>query len=110
MTLEKFIAARKEYCWRKHGQDCLKCLGLVQFSRYVHQGGIVELKPYFMRRFLRIKCVSTKAVRLLMQLPLIIIEVELQGPGSQRLYATELKPGVDAQTLETVSAVNKSKQ
>ena len=68
----------------------------------VHQGGIVELKPYFMRSFPHIKYVSTKAVRLLMQLPLIIIEVELQGPGSQRLYATELKPGVDAQKLVSI--------
>ena len=82
MTWEQFIAARKEYRWRKHGQDCLQCLGLIQFARYVHQGGIVELKPYFMRSFPHIKYVSTKAARLLMQLPLIIIEVELQGPGS----------------------------
>ena len=37
-----------------------------------------------------------------MQLPLIIIEVELQDPGSQTLYATELKPGVDAQKLVSI--------
>ena len=42
---------------------------------------------------------STKAVRLLVQLPLIIMEIAPEGSGSQRLYATELKPGIDAPKL-----------
>ena len=34
-----------------------------------------------------------------MQLPVIIIELALGDPGPQRLYAAELKPGIDAQKL-----------
>ena len=51
-----------------------------------------------MRSFPHIKYVSTKAVRLLMQLALIIIKVEHQGPGSP-----ELKPGIDDQKLVSIT-------
>ena len=87
MTLQQFIDARREYCRRKHTdfQTCLQWCGFVQFTQDVCDAGIVELKVSFTKNFPRVKYSSTKAVRLLMQLPLIIMEIASEGPGFQRL-------------------------
>ena len=86
----------------KHEQNgdknCSNCCAFILFANDVLKDGVVELKLAFTKNFPHMKYISSKAVRLLMQLP-IIMELALSGPGSQRLYVTELKPGIDAQKL-----------
>lgn len=87
----------------KHEQNddknCSNCCAFILFANDVLKDGVVELKLAFTKNFPHMKYISSKAVRLLMQLPIIIMELALSGPGSQRLYVTELKPGIDAQKL-----------
>ena len=82
-----------------NNKNCLNCCAFIQFANDVLKDGIVELKLMFTKNFPHMKYTSSKAVRHLMQLPVIIMELALGGPGSQRLYATELRPGIDAQKL-----------
>ena len=57
--------------------------------------GIAELKPLFQAHFPGAAYSSQKAVRRLMQLPVAIVMLQLKGPGSQKLFATQLSPNVD---------------
>ena len=107
MTLEQVSAARRDFCSRKHCKElfqiCSQCKGLISFSQDVISYGIVELKAAFVKHFPKVKYISSKAIRQLMQLPLIIMEIAPDGHASKKkLYATELQPGVDAQKLVLV--------
>ena len=105
MTLEEVAVARREFCSRKHCSElqvCSQCEGLISFAHDVINNGIVELKAFFIKHFPKVKYISSKAVRLLMQLPLIVMEIAPEGPGSKRLYATEFQPGVDAQRFVVI--------
>jgi len=54
-----------------------------------------------MEYFPTIKYVSTKAVRHLMQLPVIVMEISSQKSAS-KLYVAELQPGIDSQKLRII--------
>ena len=105
-SLCDFIVARSEYCFWFHEVgnhlECPKCSGLVSFAQAIETNGIVAVASTFRECFPKSKYESGKAVRMLMQLPLMIVELSVNGPGTQRLYATELKTGVDARRLTTI--------
>lgn len=77
LTLSQFIDARKQYCQMKHEQNgaknCSNCCAFILFANDVLKDGVVELKFAFTKNFPHMKYISSKAVRLLMQLPIIII-------------------------------------
>ena len=94
-SLCDFIVARCEYCFwfNEVGNhlECPKCSRLVSFAQAIETNGIVAVASTFRECFPKSKYESGKAVRMLMQLPLMIVELSVNGPGTQRLYATELK-------------------
>lgn len=61
----------------KHEQNgaknCSNCCAFILFANDVLKDGVVELKFAFTKNFPHMKYISSKAVRLLMQLPIIII-------------------------------------
>ena len=96
LSLNDFIEARQEYCTSKHNvENCSKCIGLLGSARDVLELGIVELSILFKKHFPDINYVASKAVRRLMQLPVVVVCLKLKGPGSQVLFVTESKRNVD---------------
>lgn len=83
------------HCKFYHNPSCKECIHLVASAKDILEGGIVELKPLFQRHFVGVDYSSQKAVRHLMQLPVAIVQLQLKGPGSQKLFATQLVPNVD---------------
>ena len=120
MALEQVSAARRDFYSRKHCKElfqiCSQCKGLISLCSQdvISYFGIVELKAAFVKHFPKVKYITSKAIRRLMQLSLIIMEIAPDGHGSKKkLSATELQPEVDAQKTsapyETVHAFEENK-
>lgn len=89
------LTVRMLYCQKHHSPNCGDCSKLVACARDIVRKGIVELKPLFKMHFPETIYSSKKAVRRLVQLPVAIVTLQLKGPGSQKLYVTQLTPNVD---------------
>ena len=120
LTLNEFVVVRKLYCRLHHGdatpEHCCRCRPLVQLSERINAAGICELSVVYRAVFSDVQYQSHKAIRKLMQLPVAIFKLELGGPGSQRLYVSEIRLRVDydafGQMCQMVlsSEVNKNKE
>lgn len=80
---EQLIAMCQQKLDSKDDKNCLNCCAFIQFANDVPKDGIVELKLMFTKNFPHRKYTSSKAVRHLMQLPVIIIGLALGCCGSQ---------------------------
>ena len=99
LTLNEFVVVRKLFC-KLHHRDtkplqCSRCYPLICLSERICNEGICELSSLYRALFPTVKYQSDKAVRKLMQLPVAIFKLELSGPGSQRLYVSEMRATVD---------------
>ena len=98
LTLSEFIKTRKLYCKAKNHSfkdTCCKCSPLLQIAKEIlNQNGISEVSTLF-RSLFQVKYQSDKAIRRLMQLPVVVFQMQIAGPGSQMLYVTERRQGVD---------------
>ena len=57
----------------------------------------------FRRLFSDQKYQSDKAIRRLMHLPVAVFEMQLHGPGSQKLFVTECQPGMNYESFSKVT-------
>ena len=95
ISLPDFIIVRMLHCKNNHNPNCKECTQLVACAKDILEGGIVEVKPLFQRHFAEATYSSQKVVRRFMQLPVAILMLQLTGPGSQKLYVTQLERSVD---------------
>ena len=105
MTLTEFILARKLYCkMQVHSrwEECTQCLPLIKLANEISGHGLCQVSSLFKNLFSSNRYRSEKAVRKLIQLPVAVFELEIQGKGSQRHFVTELNPGVDYLTFSKV--------
>ena len=96
-SLEDSITTRPLFCHWKHASPslCKECATLIDFGKHILGVCVVELASSYKRFFPLVKYKAEQAVRKLLQMPVTIIQMTLNGPGSQRLYALELLQGVD---------------
>ena len=96
----------KLYCKLHHRdttpEKCTQCRYLVHLSERISNEGVCELSSLYRATFPTVQYQSDKAVRKLMQLPVAIFKLELSGPGSQRLYVSEVRTMVDYDTFSQV--------
>ena len=99
LTLNEFVVVRKLYCKLHHRdttpEECSRCHPLICLSERICSEGICELSSLYREVFPTLQYQSDKAVRKLMQLPVAIFKLEFSGPGSQRLYVSEIRAMVD---------------
>ena len=96
-SLEDFITIRPLFWHWKHASPslCKECAILVDFGKNILGECVVELASSYQRYFPLVKYKAEQAVRKLLQIPVTIIQMTLNGPGSQRLYVLETWQGVD---------------
>lgn len=75
-----------------HKEQCVKCDALINMALHISQKGIVKVSDVYKSQFPEKKYQSDKAVRRLMQLPVVIFK-------QQHLYVTELRSDVDYKTF-----------
>ncbi|XP_022809536.1 uncharacterized protein LOC111346511, partial [Stylophora pistillata] len=73
----------------------IKCATLIDFGKHILGECVVELGSSYKRYFPLVKYKAEQAVRKLLQMPVTIVQMTLNGPGSQRLYVLETLQGVD---------------
>lgn len=118
LTLDQFIVVRKWYCKLHHkdvtSKNCIKCQQLIDLAVIIRDKGFCELSALYRQLFPSLKYQSDKASRKLMQLPVAIFKLKLNGPGSQKLYVCEIRQMVDykafSQLCETVLSSNSSQK
>ena len=99
--MQDFIVIRPLFCSYKHKvqekSTCKDCLALVGFAKYLEMGCIVELSTAYKKFFPLIGYKADQAVRKVMQMPVSVVQMSLQGPGSQKLFVIANVPGMDVQ-------------
>lgn len=93
-SLKEFVMARRDHCERNHSVSCGESKSLIAAAEQLNESGIVPLKILFTAHFLapNAKYKSDRAIRRMMQMPVVIFPVQRQG--GQTLYVTELNPAV----------------
>lgn len=105
-SLDDFVTVRPCYCSIFHkleNTDCKECSGLVDFARQVQDRGIVELASTYQACFPHLKYRSEQAVRKLMQIPVAVVQMKLGNAGSQKLFAIENVPDLNAQRFKALA-------
>ena len=93
LTLEEFIKARKIYCrLQGHGQQCY-CRSLINAAEEIHLHNICQMAFVYKKHFNHLQYKSDKAVRQLMQLPVVVF------PIKNKLFITEYSHGRDYKKL-----------
>ena len=93
-SLQDFVNIRRSFCSIKHNSGqimCKECATLVRFAQEVQKNCVVELAATYKTSFPLVN----QSIRKLMQMPLTVVQMCLNGPGSQKLYLLETMPGVD---------------
>lgn len=89
LTLEEFVEARQIHCGlQRHSSDCY-CNSLVEAAKQIISGGICQLSLLYKTRFNQQQYKTDKAVRQLMQLPVVIF------PIKSKLYVTRYSSGTN---------------
>ena len=100
MSLSDFLVARKLYCQHKHLNsilsECETCLSLINAAKQVECQGVVNLKTLFCSHFKSSSCRTDKAIRRLMQLPVVVFKIK----GT--LYVVEYTNGTDYEKLAEI--------
>ena len=106
-SLEDFIVIRPLFYSYKHrmqdGCTCKDYSALVCFAKYVEKECIVELSSAYKTFFPLIPYKADQAIRKVMQMPVAVVQLSLQGPGSQRLYLLANVPGMDFQRFARIT-------
>ena len=74
VSLEEYRRYRAEYCTRYHKEQCVECDALINMVLHISQKGIVKVSDVYKSQFPEKKYQSDKAVRRLMQLPVVIFK------------------------------------
>ena len=89
LTLEEFVEARQIHCGlQRHSSDCY-CNSLIEAAKQIISGGICQLSLLYKKRFNQQQYKTDKAVRQLMQLPVVIF------PIKSKLYVTRYSSGTN---------------
>ena len=88
VSLEEYVANRNEYCKKHHEDTCTECASLISLASYILQEGIAKVSDVYKRQFPSCNYKSDKAVRRLMQLPVVIFKQEF-------LFVMEYIPTID---------------
>lgn len=94
VSLLEFTSLCLFFCGANH-RNCQECRKRLNCANDILHYGVIDVKTVYCKHFPETKYISNKAVRRLMQLPVVVFTLTLQGPGSQRLFVTENKPYVD---------------
>ena len=74
VSLDEYRRYRAEYCTRYHKEQCVECHALINMALHISQKGIVKVSDVYKSQFPEKKYQSDKAVRRLMQLPVVIFK------------------------------------
>jgi hypothetical protein len=74
---------------KTHEKLCTECKNLILAAEEIVTCVVVDLKSLCSSHFKLTSYKSDKAARQIMQLPVVVIRLCLNGPGSQKLYITE---------------------
>ena len=89
VSLEDFVVAREMFCQRTHKQYlCDNCITLIEMAKDIQKRGVVPVSVIY-RQHSKVTYKPSKAVRLLMQLPVAVFRF------SGQLFVTELVQGDD---------------
>ena len=88
VSLKEYVTYRTEFCARFHKTNCMDCPALTNLASEILRKGIVKVAEVFKMQFSSSKYQSDKAVRRLMQLPVVIFKRE-------NLFVTELRSDVN---------------
>lgn len=92
VSLKEYVVYRSEYCRRYHTSKCSECSNLVNMASHIDHEGILKVSEVYKRQFHESKYQSDKAIRRLMQLPVVILR-------NGYLFVTDLRPGIHYRTL-----------
>lgn len=95
LNLEEFIFLLKCYCSLYHQPGCVKCRSVLNASLCLIKQGIVPLATLYREHF-NCKYKSDKAIRRIIQLPVVIFR------AFEQLFVTEFVNGVDFSKLSDV--------
>ena len=87
VSLQEYITYRTEFCARFHKKNCMECPALTNIASQILQKGIVKVSQVFKMQFPSSKYQSEKAVRRMMQLPVVIFK-------GDNLFVTDLRSDV----------------
>ena len=93
VSLEPYQTNRAESCTRYHNEKCTECSALNKMASHILQEGIVKVCDLYKRQFPSHKYQSDKAVRRLMQLPVVIFKQEF-------LFVTAYRPMLDYRKMD----------
>lgn len=107
LTLEEFVEARQIHCSLKSHSPSCYCNSLIEAAKEVIKSGICQLSSLYNSCFNQLQYKSDKAVRQLMQLPVVIF------PIKSKLFVTRYSTGTDfnrfAELLENLVPDSKFK-
>lgn len=92
-TLEEACVLQQEMCHTIHTPSCTDCTNLINISKAIADKGMLPLSSVFKQFCKTKKYVSTKAVRFLMGMPLVAMQIG--NPGSHRLYVMPKEKNVN---------------
>ena len=93
LTLEEFVRATKNYCHvQGHAHHCY-CESLINAAKEILKDNISQLALVYKKHFNHLQYKSDKAVRQLMQLPVVIF------PIKRKLFVTVYLSGRDYKKL-----------
>ncbi len=100
LSLNKFMIARNYHCEKNHFGSCIEFGRLISAGKQINDSGIVPLKTLFTFHFLapNAKYKSDKAIRRILQLPVVIFPVEIQR-GQKKLLVKEQHTTVNCEKV-----------
>ena len=89
LSLKEFVLARQEYCHQYHLKGCTECMRLISAAKCILTENVVKLQSVYVDHFLNkgSRYKSEKAVKRLMQLPVVVFPVKQHQRVA--LYVTE---------------------
>ena len=93
ITLAEACKLQNKLCQSSHKSDCSQCGALISMANKVLDKGIIPLADLYRGSLPTKKYVSNKAVRLIMGMPFVIMNVG--SSVKQKLYVMAKESGVD---------------
>ena len=82
VSLLEFTSLYLFFCGANH-RNCSECQIFLNCAKDILNYGVIDVKTVYCRRFPETKYIRNKNVGRLMQLPVAVFTLSLQGPGSQ---------------------------
>lgn len=99
ISLVEFSIVKLLYCEANHRNTCTECKALAECAIDISECGVTSLRKVFCKHFPKSKYISNKAVRRLMNLPVIIFDTKTKLVGADRLFVTENKSNMDCKSF-----------